>query len=74
MCCVELAPDAKMINSTPYLRRPQSCKKYFTFIPLLAWNLPSKCCGNLVKFIENILFQPDFIARHRFSEKDCVRD
>ena len=74
MCYIDLASDAKMINSTPHLWRSQSCKKKFIFVPLLAWNLLSKCCANLIKFIENILFQPDFITRHRFSEKDFVRD
>jgi hypothetical protein len=74
MCYIELASDVSMITATPNLWRLQSCKKNITFLPLLAWNLLSKCCANLVKFIENILSQPDFIARHRFSEKDFVRD
>lgn len=74
MCYVKLASAAKMITPPPHLWSSQSCKKKFIFVPLLAWNLLSNCCANLAKFIENILFQPDFISHNRFSEKDFLRD
>ncbi|MBW2572769.1 MAG: IS4/IS5 family transposase, partial [Deltaproteobacteria bacterium] len=40
---------------------------------LLARNLLFKICAKLIGFLKNIIMSPEFLARHRQSEKDFIR-
>jgi len=73
MCYIGFAFDANITFSSFWQRRP-SCKEMFKSFPALAQELLSKSCANLCKFIEKILYQPEFIARHRLSDKAFLRN
>jgi len=51
----------------------RKCQKITRIASLLARNLLLKICANLIDFLKNILFSPDFLSRHRQSGKNFIR-
>ena len=56
------------------IERSTPCRKSAKKLALLARNLIFKTCANTIDFIKNIIASPDFIARHRQSNKDFTRN
>lgn len=62
------------IISIPYFcERRKICQKSLKIIPVLAWNLLSKICTELVEFLKDFVYSSDFVSRHRRSPKDFTR-
>ena len=53
--------------------RSKKCQKKSKATPILAWNLLSEMCANLVEYLKKILFSQAFVNRHRNSVKDFTR-
>lgn len=51
-------------------RRIKCLKK----VTLLAWNLLSKICAELIEHLKEILHSPQFVHRHKQSKKDFTRE
>jgi len=56
-----------------YYERSIPCRKIVKNLLLLARNLLPKICAKLVEFLKKIIISPEFLARHRQSEKDFIR-
>jgi len=74
MWYISLAFGANIKHLSHPQRRALSCKILFWNPLCLAQDLLSKSCANLCKFIEKILYQPDFVARHRLSPNAFLRN
>jgi hypothetical protein len=57
-----------------YHERGAICRKNSKNPLKLAWNLLSKTCAKLFEFLQQILRSPEFVSRHRESDRDFVRN
>ena len=62
-----------IITSIYYYERSILCRKIVKNPLLLARNLLSKICAELVDFLKKIIISPEFLARHSQSEKNFTR-
>jgi len=62
-----------IITSIYHYERSIQCRKITKNPLLLARNLLLKICAELVDFLKKIIISPEFLARHRQSEKDFKR-
>ena len=56
-----------------HYERSIPCRKISKKLLLLARNLLFKICAELIDFLKKIITSPEFLARHRQSEKDFTR-
>ena len=56
-----------------YYERSIPCRKFIQIPLLLARNLLSKTCANLIDFLKKIITSPEFIDRNRQSKQDFTR-
>ena len=62
------------ITITPYhYERSIPCLKNVKTLSLLAHNLLSKICAELIQFIRKIIISPEFVDRNRHSHRDFTR-
>lgn len=52
----------------------KKCQIFLKTTGMLARDLLLKICANLINFLNKIILSDDFLARHRRSEKDFVRE
>lgn len=62
-----------IIDNLFHKERSIPCQKSINHLLMLAQNLLSKICANLIEFLNNIITSPEFIARHRQSDSDFTR-
>lgn len=62
------------LTQIPLYERNEQCQIKSKKIAILAWNLPFEICAKLIDYIKEILFSPDFVNRHKNSQKDFSRD
>jgi hypothetical protein len=60
-------------TSIYHYERSIPCRKIAKNPLLLARNLLFKICAELIDFLKKIIISPEFLARHRQSEKDFTR-
>ena len=60
-------------TSIYHYERSIPCRKISKKLSLLARNLLFNICAELIDFLKKIIISPEFLARHRQSEKDFTR-
>lgn len=70
--CVNILPTVALDN--PYYKRRKKCQKILKIKQRLAWKVLSELCANLVKFLKEIITSEEFLARHRQSDKNFIRN
>ena len=63
-----------LTEANPISKGDKKCKIIFKRAAMLARNLLSKICANLIEFLNKIIFSEDFISRHRRSPNDFIRE
>jgi hypothetical protein len=70
--CVNILATVSLDN--PYYKRRKKCQKILKIKQRLAWKVLSELCANLVKFLKEIITSEEFLARHRQSDKNFIRN
>jgi len=70
--CVNILSPVALDN--PYYKRRKKCQKILKIKQRLAWKVLSELCANLVKFLKEIITSEEFLARHRQSDKNFIRN
>ncbi len=63
-----------LTEANPISKGGKKCQIILKKVAMLARNLFSKICANLIEFLNKIIFSEDFLSRHRRSPKDFVRE
>ena len=63
-----------LTEANPISKGGKKCQIFLKITAMLARDLLLKICANLINFLNKIVLSDDFLARHRRSEKDFVRE
>ena len=61
-------------NGNFFCRKEKKCQHNLRKMAKLAWNLLCETCAKLVEFFRNIVTNPDFLIKHRLSDKNFTRN
>ena len=61
-------------ETDPISEGGRRCRIFLSAMSMLARDLLLKICANLIGFLNRIILSDEFLARHRRSERDFVRD